>query len=131
MKYWNELDGSTFFNMVFRHPIEIEDIKLFTIHIDNNRPSIIIGFDIKQIPDQPPKKWVNMGFNACRIGLNCSEISDLIIKNIPTNELLKISIDKDGDVFEICAKSENSLIKFSTKFPTLCDPSVYLTETPI
>lgn len=131
MKHWNELDGSTFFSMVFSNPIAIDVIKLFTIHIDNNQPSVLLGFDIKEIPDQPPKKWVTMGFNACRIGLSCSETSDLIIKNIPTNDLLKISITKHGTTFKICAKSEHSLIEFSTKFPLLCDPSVYLTEFPM
>ncbi|MFJ2685672.1 Imm50 family immunity protein [Pseudomonas sp. NPDC087342] len=115
--------------MVFSKPISIKSIKLFTLKIDNNQPSLTMGFDIQDIPDKPPKKWANSTFNACRIGLDCSELSDLIIKNIPTREILNITITRHDDVFKICARSENSLIEFSTKFPRLCGPSVYLTET--
>jgi hypothetical protein len=57
MKYWNDLDGSVFFNMVFSQPVEIGEITLFSMKIDNNCPCVTLGFDINELPDRPPKKW--------------------------------------------------------------------------
>jgi hypothetical protein len=73
MKTWNELDGYTLFNRVFTKPIKISTIKLFQITIDNNRPNITFEFDIPEIPDSAPEKWIKMGFNTCRIGLSRSQ----------------------------------------------------------
>ncbi|RON53858.1 Imm50 family immunity protein [Pseudomonas frederiksbergensis] len=126
MKFWNDFDGSTFFNQIFTTSISIGTIELFNITIDNNRPTIILEFDIEQLPDSPPAKWKKTQFNTCRIGLNCGDISNLLIKNIPTKGKLNISITKNENLFTINASNKNSLIEFKTKFPLLCGPSVYL-----
>ncbi|PNA05656.1 MULTISPECIES: Imm50 family immunity protein [Pseudomonas] len=126
MNSWNELDGSNFFNKVFTSPIPIGEIELFSINIDNSRPVIIMEFDIPDYPDAPPAKWKQSGFNTCRIGLNCSNIEDLLIKNIPTHEKMTIKITSNEQKFRVIASSENSLIEFTTKHPLLCGPSAYL-----
>ncbi|TBN32525.1 Imm50 family immunity protein [Pseudomonas sp. BGI-2] len=128
MKFWNDLDGSTFFNQVFTTSIDINTIELFTLSIDNSRPTIIMEFDIFELPDRPPTKWKISEFNTCRIGLNCGGISDLKIFNIPTKEKLNISITKKEDLFTVHASNRESLIEFTTKFPLLCGPSVYLND---
>ncbi|WP_426161011.1 Imm50 family immunity protein [Pseudomonas sp. DWR1-3-2b2] len=46
------------------------------------------------MPDAPPEKWINKGFNTCRIGLDCGGLSDVKINNIPTRETLKVVITK-------------------------------------
>ncbi|MGG7553688.1 Imm50 family immunity protein [Pseudomonas sp. ES3] len=128
MKFWNDLDGSTFFNQVFTTPIAINTIELFTVSIDNSRPTIILEFDISELPDAPPTKWKRSEFNTCRIGLNCGGIGDLKINNIPTKEKLNISIIKKENIFMINASNKDSSIQFTTKFPLLCGPSVYMND---
>lgn len=126
MNYWNELDGSTFFNKVFTTSISIGEVQLFTLNIDNDRPVAILEFDISEYPDTPPIKWKQSGFNTCRIGLNCSNIKDLLIKNIPTHKKLSVTIsNKKGD-FIIRLANDDSLIEFTTKHPLLCGPSGYI-----
>lgn len=87
MNFWNDLDGSSFFNRIFSSPIPIGEVTLFSLNIDNNRPTIILEFDIKEYPEEPPTKWKQSGFNTCRIGLNCSNIEGVSIKNIPTKKI--------------------------------------------
>jgi hypothetical protein len=128
MKFWNDIDGSIFFNQVFKTPIAIGLIELFTINIDHNRPTIILEFDIEELPDAPPSKWKRAEFNTCRIGLNCSEISNLTIKNIPTKEKLSIRITQGENLFMIHASNNSSIIEFTTKHPLLCGPSVYMND---
>ncbi|MGE8483427.1 MULTISPECIES: Imm50 family immunity protein [Pseudomonas] len=128
MKFWNDLDGSTFFNQVFTTPIAINTIELFTVSIDNSRPTIIMEFDISELPDAPPTKWKRSEFNTCRIGLNCGGIGDLKINNIPTKEKLNISITQKENLFMVNASNKDSLIQFTTKFPLLCGPSVYMND---
>lgn len=125
MEFWNDFDGSTFFNQIFTTTISIGAIELFRITIDNSRPTIILEFDIHELPDAPPARWKKTPFNTCRIGLNCGEIENLSIKNIPTKEKLNITITKKEKIFTINASNCNSLIEFTTKFPLLCGPSVY------
>lgn len=126
MKFWNNIDGSIFFNQVFKTPIAIGLIELFTANIENNRLTIILEFDIEELPDAPPAKWKKAEFNTCRIGLNCSEISSLTIKNIPTKEKLSIRITQSKSLFMIHTSNSSSIIEFTTESPLLCEPSVYM-----
>jgi hypothetical protein len=49
MKYWNELERNIFFEKLFIKPVEIGKIALFSLQIDNDRPSL--GFAIPDFPD--------------------------------------------------------------------------------
>ena len=126
MKYWNSLDGSIFFNKVFSTPIAIGAVELFTIIINNNTPDTTLEFDIPEIPDSPPEKWKKMGFNACRIGINISNIQNLTIKNIPTKGKLHTSIAKEDNRYTVKLYNQDSLIQFSADHILLCGPSVYM-----
>lgn len=125
MKFWNDFDRSIFFNKVFTSPIAIGEITLFSIEIDNNRSHIHVAFDISELPDAPPKKWIKEGFNTCRIGLSCGGLSDVLIKNIPTSETMKISVQKHDGYFLVHAESPNSSFEFKTRHLSLSGPSVY------
>lgn len=131
MQYWNDLDGSTFFSMVFSGRIEIGNIKLFSLNIDTNHSIVTMAFDIKDLPDNPPGKWQSMEYNACRIGISCSEVESVMVKNLSNSEFMKLTIQKHGSRFAVAAVSEHSAIEFTTAFLHLRDPSVYLTNTPI
>ncbi|OPA95691.1 hypothetical protein BFW88_08080 [Pseudomonas fluorescens] len=128
MKFWNDFDRSIFFNKVFSLRIPIGTIVLFSVDIDNDRSHITLAFDIPEIPDRPPEKWIIEGFNTCRIGLSCGGLSDVLIKNIPTFDTLKMTVQKFEDFFLIRAESADALIEFKTKYPSLCGPSVYIND---
>lgn len=128
MKHWNELEQSIFFNKVFSNLINIGTINLFSLQIENDRPKLGIGFDIPQFPDNLPEKWKNKGYNMCRIGLECSEISDLLIKNIPTSENLNVEIEEVHGSFWFIATSKNSSIQFKARHISLSGPNVYSNE---
>jgi len=130
MKYWNDLDGSTFFCMVFSGQIAINEIKLFSLIVDNNLSTLTLAFDIRELPNSPPQKWQQAQYNACRIGISCSEIDNLVVRSLPVTGPMKLTIEKDGSRFVVSAMSEHSAIKFTTSFLSLRDPSVYLTKTP-
>jgi hypothetical protein len=130
MKYWNEIEGSKFFNMVFSRNIPIGEVKLFALNMDNNLSTLTLAFDIRETPDTPPKKWETIGYNACRIGLTCSEIRDLTTSNIPTQKNLNLSIQSIGDKYIISAISSTSNVTFTTSSLRLREPSVYLTDLP-
>lgn len=130
MKYWNDINGSTFFNMIFTSPVAIDEIRLFILNIDNNYSTITLGFDIPETPEILPAKWKAIEFNACRIGLKCSEIEDLSIKNLPNRNDLRLNIDSRNSRHRVSATSKNSSISFTTSFINLDEPSVYLTKTP-
>lgn len=128
MNNWNELDGSTFFNMVFTNNIKIDEVKLFKLIIDTRVNEIIMAFDIKELPDRPPLKWSNMGFNTCRIGITCSDIDDLLVKNLPKDVKIKMKIEQIGTRYKISGVTQNSHIEFTAAFLILGDPNVYLTD---
>lgn len=128
MKHWNELEQSIFFNKVFSNLINIGAINLFSLQIENDRPSLGIGFDIPQFPDKLPEKWKSKGYNMCRIGLECSGISDLLIKNIPTSEILNVETEESQGYLQFSATSESSLIQFKARHICLNGPNVYLCE---
>ena len=128
MKHWNELEQSIFFTTIFSNLINTGAINLFSLQIENDRPSLGIGFDIPQFPDKSPEKWKSKGYNMCRIGLECSGISDLLIKNIPTSEILNVEIEEFQGDFQFSATSATSLIQFKARHIYLDGPNVYLCE---
>ena len=125
MKYWNDIDNSTFFNRVFSYLVPIGQLELAEIDIDNERNNLVIGFDILEIPDIPPVKWQQIEYNTCRIGIDCGEIQDLVIKNIPTPKALNIKISQTDDHYCIHISNNESNIDFIAKFISLRGPSVY------
>ncbi len=126
MKHWNELDGSIFFNKIFSTPIIIGKVALFSLRIENDQPCIGMGFDIPEFPDNLPEKWRNKGYNTCRIGITCHEISKLQIRNIPVHEEFFVKIKKHSDHFTFEAMSNSASIEFIARFISLSGPSVYI-----
>lgn len=126
MKYWNELDGSIFFNKVFSAPVAIGLVRLFAITIDNNTHNVTLEFDIPELPNMSPEKWKKNGFNTCRIGISISNIKGLYIKNIPTKENLITTISKLENGYTVQLSNKKSLIKFIAQHIMLCGPSVYI-----
>lgn len=126
MKYWNEVDKNIFFEKLFTRPIEIGEISLFSLQIDNDRPSLGIGFDIPDFPDTLPEKWKNKGYNVCRLGVDCYGISDLEIRNMPTRDTFFLKITKEDDQLFFQAVNKKSLLKFKAQSISICDPNVYI-----
>lgn len=126
MKHWNDLDGTIFFNKVFSQPIEIGKVYIHSLRIENDQPSFGIGFDIPEFPDVLPEKWKNKGYNTCRIGLTCSEISDLKIVNLPRREVFSINIKRESGLFLFTAKSKNASIEFKANWLSVEGPTVYI-----
>jgi hypothetical protein len=126
MKYWNDLDQNIFFEKIFSRPVEIGQIALFSMQIENDRPSVGLGFDIPEFPDTLPKKWEGKGYNTCRMGIDCHGIQDLSIKNIPVQEVFFVKITKENNQFYFQATNKNALIEFKAKLITLVDPNVYI-----
>lgn len=126
MKYWNELDGSIFFSKIFSRPIKIGKIALFSLRIENDQPSIGMGFDIPEFPDNLPEKWKNKGYNMCRLGITCNDIKNLKVFNIPAHEVFTVKINKEADYFTFEATSDRASIEFNAKFISLSGPNVYI-----
>ena len=126
MKYWNDLDRNIFLEKIFSKPIEICQIALFSMQIENDRPSVGLGFDIPEFPDTLPKKWEGKGYNTCRMGIDCHGIQDLSIKNIPLREVFFVKITKENNQLYFQATNKNALIEFKAKFITLVDPNIYI-----
>ncbi|MEB0207856.1 Imm50 family immunity protein [Pseudomonas sp. CCC3.1] len=125
MKFWNDLDGAVLLGKVFSTPVPVSVVELSGISIDNDRNNITIGFDIDEIPDVIPEKWLKNKFNTCRIGLDCGEIKNLLMENIPTTSKLKVEIKKADDCYLVIISSNTSAIKFTAKYIFLRGPTVY------
>ncbi|MFY0731050.1 Imm50 family immunity protein [Pseudomonas sp. NFX15] len=128
MKYWNDFEGSVFFNMVFSGLIEVGEVKLFSFNIDNVGATVALAFDIKELPDKPPLKWRAINYNACRVGISCSEVSDLSVRDLPTSSVLALTVERYDSRFRVSVGAENSLIEFTAAYVRLRDPSVYFTD---
>jgi hypothetical protein len=126
MKYWNELDQNIFFEKLFSKPVEIGIIALFSLQIENDRPSLGLGFDIPDFPDILPPKWQDKGYNTCRMGIDCHGIRDLKIQNLPIREVFSVTITRNNEQFHFQASNKNASIEFKAKYISLCDPNVYI-----
>ncbi|WP_321143040.1 Imm50 family immunity protein [Pseudomonas extremaustralis] len=81
---------------IFSKPVEIGRIALFSLQIENDRPSMGLGFYIPDFPDILPKKWEGKGYNTCRMGIDCHGIQDLRVQNISVREVFFVKITKEN-----------------------------------
>lgn len=128
MKYWNDFEGSNFFNMVFSGAIKIGEIKLFSIVVDNVGSTVTLAFNIKELPDKPPLKWQSIEYNACRIGFTCDEVRGMNVKNLPATSPMTVNIEQHDSRFRVSIEAEDSSIEFTAAYLRLGDPSVYFTD---
>lgn len=126
MKYWNDLGRNIFFEKLFSKPVEIGKIALFSLQIENDQPSVGLGFDIPNFPDILPPKWEGKGYNTCRMGIDCHGIRDLKIQNLPIREVFSVNITRVNDQLHFQASNKNASIEFKAKYISLCDPNVYI-----
>lgn len=126
MKYWNELDRNIFFEKLFSKPVEIGRIALFSLRIENDQPSLGLGFDIPDFPDRLPIKWQYKEYNTCRMGIGCHGISDLKIQNLPIREVFCVNVTRNNDQFHFQATNKKAAIEFKAEYISLCDPNVYI-----
>lgn len=124
MKYWNELGRNIFFEKLFIKPVEIGKIALFSLQIENDRPSL--GFDTPNLPDTLPTKEEGKGYNTCRMGIDCHGIRDLNIKNLLIRKVFLLNITRNEDQFYFQAINKNAPIEFKAKYISLCDPNFYM-----
>lgn len=126
MKYWNDIDGTIFFNQLFSKPIEIGSAYIHSLRIKNDQNDFGIGFDIPEFPDHLPEKWRDKGYNTCRVGLTCSDITGLKIINLPQKEIFILEIKQEADHFSFTAQSKNATIELKARWLSLSGPSVYM-----
>ena len=120
------MDQNIFFEKIFSKPVEIGRIALFSLQIENDRPSVGLGFDITDFPDILPKKWEGKGYNTFRMGIDCHRIQDLRVQNIPVRQVFFVKIAKKNNQLYFQATNKNALIEFKAKFISLVDPNVYI-----
>ena len=120
------MDQNIFFEKIFSKPVEIWRIALFSLQIENDRPSVGLGLDITDFPDILPKKWEGKGYNTCRMGIDCHRIQDLRVQNIPVRQVFFVKIAKKNNQLYFQATNKNALIEFKAKFISLAAPNVYI-----
>jgi hypothetical protein len=126
--YWNNLPGSELLKRIFSYPVPIGKISLFDIHINRDGPTIRINFDlINLVPDLPPLKWKMTPFNRCRLGLNCSNFTNLEIIGWDFQNIVEVTIDlQNNGAYKLHYFGEKTNIRFDCSDLIIVGPSVYL-----
>ena len=126
--YWNDLDGSILFNKVFSKSVKINEIDIFDIRIDREGSTVIIIFDlINELPDNPPPKWVK-GYNRCRCGINCANVSAIKLDGMSTDMPAKIKINRINNINEVLIKGYTIYLYLECAHIQLMGPSVYISN---
>lgn len=122
---WNDLEGSFLLNRVFSKSVPIDYVDIHDISIKRDGRVLLINFDlVDKLPDLAPKKWGE--FNKCKAGINCSGVSGLLIKEMSTEMLLSVNIEKIDNKFTLKFSGDCVTIEFECDFITFVGPSVYL-----
>ena len=125
--YWTDLPCNELMKRVFSKAPKVGAIDLFDIEIKRDGPTVIINFDmVDNLPDTPPVKWG--GFNRCRIGLYCFDVSDIAISGISRNMLAKISFVLESGNNKVMISGDNFKISLVCSHINLTGPSVYFSQ---
>lgn len=104
----------------------LDEIDLHEIILHRDGPNVTLRFDLKCFPKNPPKKWLNAGFNCVQLQLLASDIEDLQIQGWQTDIITNIKINKQESKIRLHASNEKFRIDLVFCFLIIKNISAYL-----
>jgi hypothetical protein len=82
-----------------------------TIHeltVNYNGGYVLVNFDLPEFPKDPPKKWVNQGFNVVRVELAVYGVQQLSIDGWQAGLAANMALDQDVDLVRISISADEA-----------------------
>jgi hypothetical protein len=90
---WTEvLEGAEFLRKLFPEPPSLEGVRIFSIALNQDGPTVLLGFDLKEFPAQPPPKWVEAEANRVQLKLMAIGVRQLEIHGWTANNIAQVEI---------------------------------------
>lgn len=103
-------------------------INLHGIDIQRDGPRVLLRFDLREYPKQPPKKWKNSGFNRVQLRLLAVGVSELKINGLQSNCILDLNITEEKDTIRLSTDSDAMKIDIAAEHLIIDSVSAYCDE---
>ena len=91
------------------HVPTLDGIDLHEVTLHRDGPRVQLRFDLREFPEQPPKKWVSGGFNRVQLRLMALGVQTFSIEGLQSNMKLNLRLEEDGSMRRISAS--NGLVR--------------------
>lgn len=83
----------------------LEGVDLHEIDLLRDGPKVLLRFDLRDFPLDPPAKWASAGFNRVQIRLLAFEVRQLQIIGLNSEMKADINARRDGKLIHLSAES--------------------------
>jgi hypothetical protein len=130
MEIWTEnLVDATALKVIYGQDMpSLEGINLHGIDIQRDGPRVLLRFDLREFPKQPPKKWESSGFNRVQLRLLAVGVSELQINGLQSNCILDLNITEEKGTIRLSADSGAMKIDIAAEHLIIDGVSAYCDE---
>ena len=94
---------------IFGREPSLENVCLHSVLMNDDGASIAFRFDLNDFPDNPPKKWIQAGFNTAQITLSVWGLNRILISEWGVNNIGDINITYREKGVQLFFKSEDTI----------------------
>ncbi|MGW2486747.1 Imm50 family immunity protein [Streptomyces sp. NPDC001606] len=73
-------------------PPDLIDVHLHEIVLHEDDPTLKLRLDLPRYPEQPPRKWVEQGFNTLQVEISFGGVREIALEGFGTAILADISL---------------------------------------
>jgi hypothetical protein len=112
----------------WRRLLDSADCRLFYVHFDERGNSATLGFETRELPEDPLPEWTEKGLNAFEFYLAFTEVTGLRVTGWGQAEARRIEVAavRGGQAVNVSLGSETSGIVFRASAVRLARSRAYL-----
>lgn len=86
----------------------LDDIDLHEIILHHDGPKVILRFDLKDFPKQPPKKWLAGQFNKVQLKIQAFGLQNLKLDGFQNRCIVDLTVFEDKGIIHLGYESAGS-----------------------
>lgn len=103
-------------------------VKIHEVSMHNEGPRVMLRFDLTDYPENPPKKWVDQGFNVVQVQLMLVGILDFSLQGWSHDSTIDLSLKKEGKVVRVAGFAESIRMIIISEAALITSISAYRIE---
>lgn len=75
----------------------LEGVELVEVVLHRDGPKLQMKFNIPQLPDHPPDRWIRNGYNAAQMQLDFFDVAEVQMLGWSTSNQVDVKIDRNAE----------------------------------
>lgn len=118
MSNWTDflVDGNKVKGIFGDSIVSLKNVSIHEIVMHRDGPAVTLRFDVEDYPIDPPKKWIDNGFNTVQIALICVDVSSLSLSGLSMMMRADLVFERLNDKVKLHIRTETFNLDLTSNF---------------